>query len=172
MKLSFPAALALLATAGTAAAAPAGQCLTPAELDAVTRATLPEVAGTVIARCRPSLPATSYLARRGDALVARLRPQAEAALPTAGAALARSFGQPALANLKPETMRDLVTAGLTSELNRLRPSDCGAVDRGMALLDPLPPANLAGAVAFVLTEAGRGNRGRGNPFRLCPTPAR
>ena len=164
-KFAALAALALLtAPAGAQAAKPD---ISPVAAQAAARYALPQLLSGLRATCGPKLSANGYLARNGEALQARFAQGADAAWPAARVALmqlgsqdksgmARMFGQMPDSALKP-----FVDATITAMVaSKLKAENCPDIERGLELLAPLPPENIAGLVGFFFEMAERDDEAR------------
>jgi len=157
--------LAALATLGLSSpvAAQNRPQLSEAEINAVALYSMPHVFRAVQTRCSASLPADAYMRTRGDALVTRLDRSARGTFPGARAAMTRLLasdnrqmatliGQLPQENVEP-LVRELIAGKVQSDLKL---EDCGKIDRILALLEPLPPENLARLLGiFVLEDQAR-----------------
>lgn len=166
-KLAVLAALAALAlpTGAQAAKIGSGAQLSPQEAQAAVRYALPHLLSGVRATCAPSLPAAGFLATQGNALQARFAQGSEAAWPAARQALmqlgreekadmAKMFGQMPDSALKP-FVDAMISSMVASEL---KPAQCPDIERGLELLAPLPPENIAGLAGFIFEMVERKDR--------------
>jgi hypothetical protein len=153
------AALAALALPATAEA----RDLSSTETQAAVRYALPHLLAGIRSTCGPKLSQDGYLAKNGAALFDRYSQGSEAAWPAARSALmelgseknsdmAQMFTQMPDSALKP-----FVDAMISSMVaTKIKAGDCGDVERGLELLAPLPPENIAGLVGFVIEMADKG----------------
>jgi hypothetical protein len=176
LRAAVAAWAALGATAAMAAqdgAAKAPPCVTKAEADAILTLIAPGAIRGLAKACAPSLPATAYMKQRGDALAQRFvalsataRPQAIAAAVRLGGDKAKEMTEGPMLDLFVGTM---VEAAISEA--KLTAQDCTAADGIVALLDPLPPANLTGLLVELAEIGLRHDKGK-VPFRICPAPPR
>ena len=162
----FAAALALLSTGSLQAAQPAASasCMNRDEVRGLVGYMLPSVVSIVVVRCKPGLPAGSYLSARGPQLADSLEQGRAAAWPMAKQAFGKIAGaDPQAAKMldaMPESMlrpvlEDKMADTLTSSI---KAKDCKDIDRVVATLAPLPSANLVDFVTEVMVLAGRGKK--------------
>ena len=160
---ALAAGLCFPAVATAQAAKP---CVTPIESEAVVSYLLPPLVTGIAGACQQSLGPDAYIEREAPRLSDRLRPAAHNAWPAARAAVQRVAKLP----LPPEIMGDaaegaigpILAAGIAGQAN---PDTCRTADRLLAALDPLPPRNLAQAMALFL-ELGVAKDDKA-PFRIC-----
>ncbi len=143
--------------------------------DAVIYA-MPVLTDSFRAKCSAELPADGFMATRGDAFVAPYVERQDASWPGTARVLTvfatRKDGSnggslAGLADLfetlDPETARPFVDAVIgTMIAKELKLEDCTKVERGIALLAPLPPENVGGLVTFIMDLADVKNP------ELCP----
>ena len=130
-------------------------CLTEVEGTAVFAAMLPDLIDGLRDKCASQLPANSYLAVNGDALVARYKVVADDRWPTAKLAFARIAGGKDMADKLPdEFFRPMLGVMIGAELVKdIKPADCGGVDRVVQNLSPLPAENVAALIGAILMLA-------------------
>lgn len=157
-KLLAPIAC-LLATLATHAAAQEVR-LSEQEMDVVARIAMPAAFRSLQAKCDPVLGTDAYMFTRGEALHRRLVVTSDAAAPGASRVIASVAARdnPAmgevLAGMPPESLRPFVSemiAGMVT--SRVQADQCARIDRVLALLEPLPPENLAQLLAFAYTQS-------------------
>ena len=160
-KLAAIAAAAALFLPATAQA----EETSPAAVQAAVRYSLPHLLSGVRASCGPKLSANGYLATQGDALLARFSQGSEAAWPAAKTALMQlgakeEKGMGAMLGQMPDSaLKPFVDATISTMVaTKLKPENCGDVERGLELLAPLPPENIAGLVGFVIEMAERDDK--------------
>ncbi len=166
----FAAALAFTALA-IPGAGQARSAMTPEATQAAVRYALPHLIAGFRSTCGPKLPRDGYLARNGAAMIDRYSQGSAAAWPSAREAL-MALG----ANKKPEiaqmfaqmpdsALRPFVDATISSMVaTKVKTADCGEIERGLELLAPLPPENIAGLAGFLFEMSQRGKKpmvGRG-----------
>jgi hypothetical protein len=159
------AVLALTASAQVAAAqtdAAAKSCLTRPELRGMVAYFLPSVLQSTIDKCSQRLTPDSYLLGRAPLLATTLEATRSESWPMAKAAFIKIGGNDnkstadLFAMLPEETIRPIVEAAITQKLGpSIKPESCKDIDRIMAPLEPLPPANLIDTVTEVMLVAAR-----------------
>lgn len=164
--------LCVTALAGVvAAAAPAPLSardpVNHAGMAAAVRYALPHVLSGVRTSCTDRLAANGYLATQGDSLHAKFDAGSAAAWPQAKAlllemGLSKNAGKAEiLRDLPDESLKPFVDGMLaTLVATEIKPAQCADVERGLALLDPLPAENIAGLVGFVIEMGERRKDGR------------
>ena len=151
---SAVAVLALAAFPGPAHAANAS-CLSGEEAQAIALALLPEALEATAQTCAPTLPEGSLLKRADAPLFERYRASREPATPLAQSAIARITGMAGNKQVAAASL-DLVRAMILPSLSKeIKTHDCGAINRMIELLEPLPPENLAGVFATILQITAR-----------------
>ena len=160
-KLAAIAAVAALSLPATAQA----EEMSPAAVQSAVRYSLPHLLSGVRASCSSKLSANGYLATQGDALLARFSQGSEAAWPAAKSALMQlgakeEKGMGAMLGQMPDSaLKPFVDATISTMVaTKLKPENCGDVERGLELLAPLPPENIAGLVGFVIEMAERDDK--------------
>lgn len=139
---------------------------TPEQVEAATRYALPHLFEGFRATCADTLSADGYLASEGDRLQTKFSDGADDYWPQAKTAmvnLASQRGSEAaseldmFASLPDENLQPLVD-GLVFALvaTELKTEQCGDVERGLALLDPLPVENIAGLIGFMFEMVENG----------------
>jgi hypothetical protein len=158
----------------TAAAIAQSQCITPAEVHAGMAFLAPTMVRGVRAKCATVLPRDAYLNRHGDQLVTRFAIVRDpVALQSLIGKVSPNKDIPASQN---GAMADIIAATLVVKMqNSLKPSNCAAIDMTLALLDPLPAANVVELLQLIGTEVARGDakksrsKGRAPDIQLCET---
>ena len=162
----FAAAVALLSTGSLHAAqtAATASCMSRDEVRGLVGYMLPSVVSVIVLRCKPGLPADSYLNARGPQLVDSLEQGRAAAWPLAKQAFGKMAGDdPQAATMldaMPESMlrpvlEDKLADSLTSSI---KAKDCKDIDRIMATLAPLPATNLVDFATELMIMGGRGKK--------------
>ncbi|HEX8301790.1 hypothetical protein [Sphingomonas sp.] len=162
------APIALLATMSHAAqTVKQDQCLTADEASAMFTSVAPGLLRSASEACASALPAGAYLRDRGAALADRYSAPAAAAKPLAMVALNKIAGGE---SATPE-MFDMITGSMIGALaaGQIKPKDCISINRVVELLDPLPPANMAGLVVAIL-ELSAADARKPAPFQICKSP--
>jgi hypothetical protein len=166
-------AIALAALPGLACAAEPA-CLTPAEFTALSTFAMPSIINGTAARCAPSLPADAYLKRSGGQLAARYAQIRPAAWPSAKPAVLKlaASGSAQAADLirsmpdaNLQQMADAFIEGLVTQ--RVPAARCGAIDRLVRLLSPLPPENTAEVIALAVGLTSKAGRARFGNLSIC-----
>lgn len=138
-------------------AAPA-KCLSRAELKTGIAYVMPALVKGVVAKCTTLIPADSYLARDGNALIARYATESQGSEDDVRALFSRLGPEMGLngadAKSTATLVESLVTVGIQSAI---KPETCTDISTAMALLDPLPASNMNGLVEFVLLKVDEGN---------------
>lgn len=170
----------ILAAAALLAPLPAqaqAACLTPAEAESLTLVAMPDVIRETGRVCATRLPANSLVRRTGGPFLAKYTAAADTAWPAARAAIVKLSDPMVDALLQSSYARPLLTSLLVPQLvGRIAPSDCGMLDRLIALLEPLPPRNSAGivlvALQFLKAEKAKGATVAVPDLPLCEAPTR
>lgn len=162
-------ALALIALASASAAQAQRQaCVAPADLGDAVLYAMPIAYDAVSTSCARQLSADGFMAREGSAFIDTFRARQNSAWPGAFRLIktfmadsnAAEGGTEAdltamIAALPEESLRPFVD-GLVGQMiaEEIKPDSCGKIERGLELLAPLPPENVAGLFAFIaeLTE--------------------
>ena len=165
MKRVFAAA-ALVAVA-LPAAAEARPDLSPESTQAAVRYALPHLLAGVRSSCGPALSKNGYLARNGAALLDRFSQGSDAAWPAARDALMALGGEKnanmteMLAQMPDAALKPFVDATISSMIaTKLKVEDCDEIERGLELLAPLPPENIAGLAGFFLELSDRDKKAK------------
>jgi len=164
-KFAALAALALLAAPAVAQAAKPD--VRPATAQAAARYALPHLLSGLRATCGPKLAPSGYLARNGESLQARFAQGADAAWPAARVALMQfgsqdKSGMAKMMDQMPDSaLKPFVDATISAMVaTKLRVENCADVERGLELLAPLPPENIAGLVGFFVEMAEREDKAK------------
>ena len=167
-RLSSMVLILALAATTSAQAASATTCLDANEIRGFVGYVLPDVVGTVVTKCGPTLRPDGYFNTRGSQLAERLALGKEAAWPMARAAFRKMGGDfkgRPKAGLSERTIRSLIdnemVAKLTSELPLTM---CHDIESIVAPLDPLPAENTVEFLAAIFGVAGR----KGSDVKACP----
>lgn len=156
------AAIAAVAALTLPVAVQARPDLSPQETQAAVRYALPHLLAGVRSSCGPRLSQNGYLARNGAALFDRYSKGSEAAWPAARGALMALGGEKnadmtkMLGQMPDAALKPFVDATISSMIaTKLKVEDCDEIERGLELLAPLPPENIAGLAGFLLEMADR-----------------
>jgi hypothetical protein len=147
------AATALIALLPAQSVAAEAKCLTRAELRTGIAYVMPALMKGVVSKCAPTLAEDSYLAKDGEALIARYAGQSQGSAEDVQALFAKFGPQAGLNGADGEStaklVESLVTVGVQSAL---KPESCADISAAMALLDPLPAENMNGLIELVLVK--------------------
>ena len=154
LRTALAITLALVPSALRAAEPP---CLTTAEFAALAGYALPSTIEAVTRRCSATLPADAFLRTGADPLVARYAQARPVAWPGAKAAFIKlgtgaDAGAGKLMLLLPDqTLQQVVDGAIQAKIADAMPVDrCGAANRLLQLLAPLPPENTAELIALAV----------------------
>lgn len=167
-------AAALLAAAPTLAQAAEPPCLSPAEFTSLAEYALPSVISGTSQRCSATLAPGAYLRRDGQQLAQRYAEHKPAAWPGAKAAFLKlsTTGNADANNL----IRTLPDASLQQMLGSLMEGlvaqqipleRCGAIDRVIGLLAPLPAQNTAELIALAVGLGAKTGHARLGAISIC-----
>ncbi|HEX8655554.1 MAG TPA: hypothetical protein VF693_10070 [Allosphingosinicella sp.] len=145
---SIAAAVLLLAGQGPAAAE---QCLPRARAGQLAVALLPSLIDAADRLCARHLPPNSYLGNGSRALSQRLRAETAGDRTAAAEAMLGLTGQdPSTQRQDPDTMIDVMSAGLAASLDA---AQCRGASEMLEALAPLPTPNIAQAFSAALGVA-------------------
>ena len=161
MKLAIPltaTALAALATASTAYAAPKLPDMSGDEAAALAVYAVPDLISATKQSCADRLSPTGFLARHGDSLAQRYADQQNVVWPQARAALLKFAGAKAgdqlksIATLPDNAIRPLADALIQQEVaQKIHPSSCRNIERMAEAISPLDPMD-AGRILGVMFD--------------------
>lgn len=145
-------------------------CVPQADLSAGIVYAMPLIVQAVEGRCSATLPADGYLALQGDELKEKFAAHQDTAWPGALRLLGQfagsddpSFGQ-LMQTLPEDALRPFVDAILVEKIGaEIKPKDCSRIERGMQLLEPLPPTETAELIAFLASMT------KSKDIAICPT---
>lgn len=169
---TLAAALTVVALPSGAIAQNSAKCLSPAEAQSLITVALPDIIGSIVDKCRPALPAGSFVARSGADLLAKYKAGATTAWPSAKKALLKMVDVDAamMNSLPDEALKGFFSAGVTQGVTRdVKAESCGDVDRVAAALAPLPPENTASLVTMFIEMDARRKAAPGTPAK-SPIP--
>lgn len=154
-------ALFTLSTALVAASAAQAQtakpCITGAEMEGLALVVMPEALRGAGQTCRPHLPANALL-NRPQALMAKYQAETAGAWPMALAAMGKIVDPQARELLGSEMGKAMLPAMIGPMIaQEIKPADCGAINRAVELVAPLPARNAAGLLSLVLQLASKKN---------------
>lgn len=167
------AVMALAALPGMAAAADM-PCLTAAEFSALSSYGLPSIIRGTAQRCAANLPAEAYLRRNGAQLAERYVEARATAWPDARAAFLKlssgtnSEAAEVIRRLPDSSLQPLVDGLIEGMIEQRIPADrCGAIDRVVRLLSPLPPESTAELIAIAAGIGSKTGHARVGGFSIC-----
>lgn len=156
---NVPAAAFSWAMTGALAFAPAAaqaqtqaRCIPAADAQAVAAVFLPSAVRAVRTRCAPMLSRDAYLKQSGDRLLSKLDGEARGQFRSAMRGINRIAGTDLdLSTLPPEMVQPLVDELVRNKLgtSNIDSKGCKRIDRGLALVDPLPASSLSGLLVMV-----------------------
>ncbi|QYU68851.1 hypothetical protein J4558_01490 [Leptolyngbya sp. 15MV] len=156
-------ALALAALAQPQAAL-AQQCIEQRDVSDGVIYAMPLLVDTVRAKCGSNLSANGFLASKGDAFLEPFRARQDATWPAA-LRLLEQFGNAGsggntddtfamISSLPESALRPFIDALIQQMVGgEIKLEDCGKIERGIALLSPLPPENIGGLASFLFEVA-------------------
>jgi hypothetical protein len=169
-----PMAIALVTLPALAQAAEP-PCLTTAEFTSLSAYALPSVVAGATQRCAATLPRNAWLTRNGTQLSARYASAQAAHWPAAKAAFLKLSGASnadaanVLKSMPDESQRQMADGFISGLVGQQLPTDrCGAVDRLLRLLSPLPPQNTAEIIAVGAGLVSKSGRSKIGPLTICP----
>lgn len=168
--LCSAAAVSLLAGQAHAAAR---ECVSGEEVQALALVLMPHALTAVAETCAPVLPQSALLNQPDAPLFARYQAQSETNMALAQSAFLKIAGKDKAIEKMGEAGLDMMTEMLVPQLTKaIALKDCGAINRMIELLEPLPPENMAGAIATILQivardESGKKKRKNSDPD-ICP----
>ncbi|MBY0520457.1 MAG: hypothetical protein K2P79_08540 [Sphingomonas sp.] len=172
-RIALPAALALIAGASAAVAQSMVAtvklpCLTAPEAEAMVTAIIPELVQDTGRVCARALPPTALVRQASGPFIDRYRAEADQAWPRAQQFVARVAGADVGGLLNSRYARPLVATLLTPAITRnIQPGDCAAIERIVALAQPLSPRSAAGLFVSVVQLAD--SKRQGQPILpICP----
>lgn len=168
---AFIAIPAMLALPTGAIAQPAASCLTSPEAEALVTYGLPSAIRAMTTKCTPALPATSALVQSGPIVAARYQIDADKAWPVARLAFDKASGLQLTGVLGEPAAKGLIDAAFGAGLaERVKPGDCGKIDRLINILEPLPARNMAMLVT-ALIDFRSADKHEKLTLNLCPAPS-
>lgn len=163
------AALAALSLVATPAAAQGGlPCLSASDAQDVVAFVLPSAIDAAAAACAPTLPPGSFLT--GSTRISdRYRSESARAWPGAKRAFGRVSQDKLGSLLGDDTLRRMAT-DLVGKMvaGEIKPETCGAIDRLVAAMEPLPARSAAQLMVALLDISGKDRK---LPVQLCRPPA-
>lgn len=169
---AFAAALStMLPTLAQAAEAP---CLTPSEFTAVSTYAMPAIIDGTVQRCGSTLSPDAFLRRDGRSLAQRYAVLKPRAWPGAKAAFLKiSAGKGGemgdmLRGMPDSSLQPMLDAFVSGAVSQQLPLQrCGAVNRVVELLAPLPPENTAELIALATGLGSQAGQARFGMITIC-----
>ncbi len=166
----FVLAMSTLLLPGAAVGQSVTSCLTSTEAEALVTYGLPSAIRAMTTKCLAVLPATTALIQSGPIIAARYQSDADRAWPVARLAFDKVSGLQLASMLGEPGAKGLVDAAFGAGLaERVKPADCGKVDRMINILEPLPAKNMAMLITALMEFGSVGKPAR-SPLNLCPAP--
>ncbi len=167
---STAATLAMLALAQPQMAM-AQECVEQADLSGATVYAMPLLADAFSEKCSSELSATGFMATKSTEFLAPYRAKQDANWP-ATLRLLKAFSEKGkgpdgmgemISSLPESALRPFVDAVLVTMVGKeIKVKDCSKIERGIALIAPLPEDNVGDLVAFLMDMADVKNP------TLCP----
>lgn len=156
--------------ASTTAQAQTKSCVTATEGEALALYVMPDVVRSASQTCRPHLPRTALLANPAP-LIVKFQAETDAAWPAARAAFAKIAGQEVAPFLDGDMAKPMIAAMMGPMIaSEIKPKDCGAINRMVELLQPLPARNTA-AVFITIAQLAQRDGKLDSKLPLCPFQA-
>lgn len=169
MKLA--AVLAVVSLPAAAVAQTPAKCLTGDEAEGLMTFALPGAVTALSKKCTPHLPATAALVQSAPVIAGKYQIEADKAAPVAKQAFDKISGMPLAVNMNDAVFKGLIDVAMGAGLTeRLKPGDCGQVNRFVDILQPLPARNMAQLFVVLMEVGAAGRNGAGEaeaPFKLC-----
>lgn len=174
MRRLAAAAAALLAITPAMAQAAEPPCLTPGEFASLAEYALPSMITGATQRCSGALGANAWLPRNGPQLAQRYAQRRGGAWSGAKAAFLKL--SPVINPQADQFIRDMPDASLQQLLDpllagmvsqQLPLQRCGAVDRLIGLLSPLPAESTAELIALGVGLGAKAGRARFGAITVC-----
>lgn len=175
MRQSAKAAVIALAMLPGMARAAEPPCLTAGEFTALAGYALPSVIGGTVQRCSATLPTDAFLRRNGNDLAQRYAVNKAGSWPEAKAVFFKLSGTgnaeaaKAIRTLPDPTLQLMLDGLIEGMVGQNLPVErCGAVDRVVRLLSPLPPESTAELIALAAGLGAKSGKAKVGAFSLCP----
>ena len=161
--------LALVGSPATAEVKPEPVCLTAPEAQALFTYAIPEALAGVAKSCKASLPPTAFLASKADETVTRFRAAANGSWPRAKVAFLKIAGAgeeaKVMAGMPDSALEPFVAAAFSGVVAKdVKPTACAKIDRFVAALAPIAPANVAELLTALMGLVGGEDHGN---FKVC-----
>lgn len=154
-------------------------CVSRSEMHVGIAYFMPALIEGVQQKCSSTLPADAYLKNRGTALIDSYKALSKADSPEL-TSLIRKLGMPSgMPSSATKPMTELVSMMVVSKLQEenIGPDTCATIDEVMALLEPLPAANMVSLIELIVakvdqSEAKKAEKAdRPRKLILCPAIA-
>ena len=170
---SLTAALLIVAPAMAQAAEP--PCLTAGEFTALANYSMPSIISGTSQRCAATLAPDAYLRKNGSDLATRYARQKPGNWPGAKSAflkLSSTAGSDAgtlMRDMPDSSLQPMLDAMMEGMVAQQIPLErCGAIDKAVRLLAPLPPENSAELIALAVGLGARSKHAKIGKFSICP----
>ena len=145
-------------------------CLSGEEAEGLVTYALPAAVRAISKHCAKTLPATAALVQSGTITAARYQVDADKAWPVASAAFDKVSGLPVAKLMGEKALKPLIEETISSGITQnFKAKDCGAADRLVNILQPLPTRNMAMLVTLMLESGSATTRAR-LPINICAAP--
>ena len=158
------------------AAAAQAECLSSAEVRALTTFAMPSVLTGLIDHCAPEVGTGGYMTTQGRNLVSSYAANKGSAWPTARKAFFRLAGTKSGSSDATDMMAKMPDAALQPFVEgmiggmigaKLKPGQCVIADKMMRLLAPLPPENTSELLGTILELAGSDKKTGPGGLAIC-----
>ena len=158
------------------AAAAQAECLSSAEVRALTTFAMPSVLTGLIDHCAPEIGTSGYMTTQGRNLIASYAAHKNSAWPTARRAFFRLAGSKSDTSEATDMMAKMPDAALQPFVegmiggmigSKLKPGQCVIADKMMRLLAPLPPENTSELLATILELTGADKKSGPGGLAIC-----
>lgn len=169
-RLALALAIPALLASATAQAQNAKPCVTAAEGEGLALYVMPDIVRSASQTCKPHLPARALLANPAP-LIIKFRGESDAAWPAARAAFAKIAGDDVAPFLEGDMAKPMLSAMMGPMIaSEIKPKDCGAINRMVELLQPLPARNTA-AIFITIAQLAQRDGKVDSKLPLCPFQA-
>ena len=166
----------LAAPAAQAAQAATPACITPLEMRTGIAFIVPTMLKGLRTKCAEALPRNAYLTQNGEALGNRFKSGEftnDAALQSL---IAKILPDAELPEAARTSAAMLFSETMASQVQKdIKPDTCPTIDKTLALLDPLPAANVIGIFQLIGTQMIQSElrkqkaKGKSSEYMLCDT---
>lgn len=150
-------------------------CLTPLEFTALATYALPSVITGTAQRCAATLPADAFLTIQGPVIATRYSASKPTAWPGAKAAFLKLTGgdrpeaADMLRSLPDPQLQQIADAAIAGKMSASVPVErCGAINRLLRLLSPLPPESTAEVIVLAAGLGAAVGQTRIGRIAICP----